>query len=321
MYYATPTELFRQAGLSTVIWANHSLRAAITGMREVTRRIFEDQSLMEVEGRIAGVKDIFRLVGNAELEAAEKRYLPNKSTTHAVILAASGGDLGELTRDRPKCMIDIRGQSLLQRLVSTLSDSGVRKTTVVRGYRKESVAARGIATVDNDRYAETGELYSLSRAKDELEGETIVVYGDVLFRHYILAGLMATKGDIVLAVDARDRTAGEGGRIRDLVAADRPFAMDYLDDDPVHLRRMAADLDPSEISGEWIGLVRFSAQGATWLREEMDLIEAEGLLETADLPLLFTRLAAKHPIVVQYFTAHWLDVDTLNDLADARNFT
>jgi len=24
---------------------------------------------------------------------------------------------------------------------------------------------------------------------------------------------------------------------------------------------------------------------------------------------------------VQYFTAHWLDVDTLNDLADARNFT
>ncbi len=50
-------------------------------------------------------------------------------------------------------------------------------------------------------------------------------------------------------------------------------------------------------------------------------MEAEGLLETADLPLLFTRLAAKHPVKVKYFTGHWMDVDTLNDLADARNFT
>jgi phosphoenolpyruvate phosphomutase len=321
MYYATPTELFRQAEISTIIWANHTLRAAITGMREATKRIFEDQSLMEVEGRVAGVKDIFRLVGNAELEEAEKRYLPNKATAHAIVLAASGGDLGALTRERPKCMIDIRGQSLLQRLVSALSDSGVRKVTVVRGYDKDSVSAQGIMTVDNDRYAETGELYSLACAKGAIDGETIVVYGDVLFRHCILSGLMGTKADIVLAVDARDRSAGDRSRVRDFVAADRPFSMDYLDDDPVHLRRMGPDLDPSEISGEWIGLARFSPQGAAWLREEMALIEAEGLLETADMPLLFTRLAAKHPVVVQYFTALWLDVDTLSDLADARNFT
>ena len=74
------------------------------------------------------------------------------------MLAASGGDLGELTRDKPKCMVDMRGQSLLQRLVSTLTEAGVRETTVVRGYRKEAVAVPGIKIVDNDRYAETGEV-------------------------------------------------------------------------------------------------------------------------------------------------------------------
>src|SRR5260370_11532186 len=42
MYYATPTELFRQAGISTVIWANHLLRASVTAMRETAQRIFED---------------------------------------------------------------------------------------------------------------------------------------------------------------------------------------------------------------------------------------------------------------------------------------
>jgi phosphoenolpyruvate phosphomutase len=41
----------------------------------------------------------------------------------------------------------------------------------------------------------------------------------------------------------------------------------------------------------------------------------------ADLPLLFTRLAAKHAVSVHFITSHWLDVDTLTDVAAARNFT
>ena len=322
MYYATSTDLFRQAGISTIIWANHLLRSSMTAMRDTARRIFEDQSLREVEGRVASVRDIFALVGNAELEAAERRYLPGKAAPKAVVLAASRGDLGDLTRDQPKCMIDVRGQSLLQRLVSTLGDSGLRDVTVVRGYRKEAVAVPGIKTVDNDRFAETGEVYSLAQARKALDGEAVVAYGDVLFRRYILDGLMSSEGDIVVAVDGWSLSVKDPKKtVRDLVAADRPYSGSYLDDTAVHLKSMSESIPSAEVSGEWIGLARFSTQGAAWLREEIDLIEAEGLLETADLPLLLTRLAAKHPVVVQYFTAHWLDVDTLSDLADARNFT
>ena len=321
MYAATPTDSFRQAGISTVIWANHNLRAAITAMRETSRRIFEDQSLREVEGRVATVKEIFHLVGNAELEAAERRYLPGKATARAIVLAASAGDLGELTRLRPKCMIDIRGQSLLQRLVTTLSNGGIRDIAVVRGAHKEAVTLKGIKTVDNDRHAETGEAFSLACARDQIDGETVIVYGDVLFRDYILSGLLETPGDIVLAVDALGTAAKPSATPRDLVAADRRFSGDYLDDMPAHLQAMSADLAPGIVTGEWIGLARCSARGAEWIRAEIAVLEAEGLLESADLPLLFTRLAAQHPIAIHYITAHWLDVDTLTDLADARNFT
>jgi phosphoenolpyruvate phosphomutase len=321
MYTATPTDTFRQAGISTVIWANHNLRSAISAMRETSRRIFEDQSLREVEGRIAGVKEIFQLVGNAELEAAERRYLPGKATARAIVLAASSGNLGELTRLSPKCMIDIRGQSLLQRLVTTLSNTGIRDIAVVRGAHKEAVTLKGIKTVDNDRHAETGEAFSLACARDLIEGETVVVYGDVLFRDYILSGLLSTPGDVVVAVDALGSTAKPARTPRDLVAADRPYSGDYLDDTPAHLQSMSAVLAPAIVTGEWIGLARFSAQGATWLREEIALLETDNLLESADLPLLLTRLAAKHPVAIHYITAHWLDVDTLTDVADARNFT
>jgi phosphoenolpyruvate phosphomutase len=78
MYHATPTARFREAGISTVIWANHTLRAAITAMRETCRRIHAEQSLGGVEGQIASVADIFELVDQAELEAAERRYLPRR---------------------------------------------------------------------------------------------------------------------------------------------------------------------------------------------------------------------------------------------------
>jgi phosphoenolpyruvate phosphomutase len=324
MYYATPTDMLRQAGISTVIWANHNLRAALTAMRETCCRIVQSESLMEVEGRVASVQEIFRLTGNHELEEAEKRYLPARAGTRAIVLAASrGSDLGALTADRPKCMLDIRGTPLLQRLVSILNESGVRDVTVVRGYRKEAIALPGIKVIDNDSYATTGELASLACAHDRLTGDCLVIYGDVLFRRYILEGLLTTEGDIVVAVDAlwRDRAAEGQSRVRDFAMTSRRFSASYLDEEPVLLKAIDNALPPDAANGEWIGIVRFSARGAELALAEMAAIAAEGKLAVADIPMLLTRIAAKNPVNVHYVTGHWLDVDDLADLTEARNFS
>ena len=322
MYHATPTDLFHQAGVSTVIWANHLLRASLTAMQETAARIHVDQSLNEVEGRVASVKDIFRLVGNDELERAERRYLPAEVRRSAVVLAASRGHaLGELTADRPKCMVEVRGRPILQHLVATLRNGGVRDVTVVRGWRKEAVAATGASFVDNDRFAEAGEVASLAAAADRLEGDTVLAYGDVLFRSYILDSLMASRADVVLAVDSLNllrpgRAAGRG----DMIVADRVYSGDYLDDAPIHLVSMTSGPPGAPASGEWMGLARLSPTGARWVREELERLAQEGLLDEADMPLLFTRLAARHPLRIKYFSGHWMDVNTLGDLAEARDF-
>lgn len=74
-YYKTPTQSFRDWNVSAVIWANHNMRAAISAMQKTTRRIFEDQSLVNVEPEVAPVKEVFRLQNQHELNDAEKRYL------------------------------------------------------------------------------------------------------------------------------------------------------------------------------------------------------------------------------------------------------
>jgi len=75
-YYTTPTSEFRRLGVSTVIWANHNLRASLTAMQNISNQILKDESLSRVEKTIASVNDIFRLQNIEELKQAEKKYLP-----------------------------------------------------------------------------------------------------------------------------------------------------------------------------------------------------------------------------------------------------
>ena len=318
MYYATPTEAFRRAGINAVIWANHLLRSSVSAMRATAAQIRDDESLLEVEGRIASVKEIFALTANAELEAAERRYLPANQQTRAIILAAAG-QVGD--SEQPKCLVDIRGKSLLRRQMDAFGAAGVRDVSVVRGFGKAAVAPVGAEVFDNDRWAETGEVYSLAAAESRLSGEVLVSYGDILFRNYILSGLLATPGDIVVAVDALGRVRDGDARPRDLVAGDRAPSPDYLEDAPPDLAEMGPQVSPERLAGEWIGLARFSARGAAWLKAEIEQLRADGLLESADMPLVLTRLAARHPVKLYVFSGHWIGVDTLPDLAEARNFT
>ncbi|WP_076866107.1 isocitrate lyase/phosphoenolpyruvate mutase family protein [Bradyrhizobium mercantei] len=77
-YYRTPASAHRRARISTVIWANHSLRAAIAGMRQVCSRIIAEESTASIEPTIATLNEIFELFRYDELTHAETRYLPER---------------------------------------------------------------------------------------------------------------------------------------------------------------------------------------------------------------------------------------------------
>ncbi len=77
-YYSTPTPRFAEFGVSTVIWANHILRCAVSVMRKTAEDIFSTQSIMQQEDKIAPVSEIFRLQDADELQRAEEKYLPGE---------------------------------------------------------------------------------------------------------------------------------------------------------------------------------------------------------------------------------------------------
>jgi phosphoenolpyruvate phosphomutase len=79
-YYTTPVEVFEEAGVSIVIWANHLMRSSITAMQRVASQIQRERSLVNVEPTIAPLEEVFRLQDEAELCTAEARYLPAAET-------------------------------------------------------------------------------------------------------------------------------------------------------------------------------------------------------------------------------------------------
>lgn len=75
-YPKTPVSRFEELGISTIIWANHNIRASIAAMQATSKKIFEEQSLVEASKNIASVKEIFRLQNQQEYLDAEGKYLP-----------------------------------------------------------------------------------------------------------------------------------------------------------------------------------------------------------------------------------------------------
>jgi phosphoenolpyruvate phosphomutase len=322
-YYSTPVEVFRAAGVSLVIWANHMIRASVDAMEQVSRHIKERESLIQIEDQIASVNRIFELQGADELSRAQERYLKHKRAPHAIVLAASRGRaLRELTEDRPKVMLSIGGKPLLRRLVDEFKKQSINHITVVAGYKAEAINVANIQLRINADYDRTGELASLLCAADAFHDDMIVMYGDLLFRSYILHDLLEQDSEIVAVVDSSLNNP-HTGHTQDLAYCTEADNRSIFQP-PVLLQSVRDQPLPGERnpSGRWIGMVRFRNQGRLWLDEALTELRRREDFVSLGMPELLNHLIERgHPVRVHYVHGHWLDVNALADIGRAHDFT
>jgi phosphoenolpyruvate phosphomutase len=274
---------------------------------------------MNVEERVAPLADVFRLQGESELEQAEKAYLPRGgAVAKGIVLAAGKGDeLGELTKDKPKCMVPIGGKPLLGHIFDAFRSANLRDLVVVRGFAKDTVNVQGATYVDNDQFATTGELASLAAAKTHLDGPCVVSYGDVLFKKHVLDELLDQEGDFVVAVDSMP--ASETNRRADWAICSEPHSRKTLFGE-VTLKDMATAPDSAGITGEWTGLLKLTANGAKVVADTIAKLSPADLAKLS-VPDLLRRLVKDGKTVrVVYTRGGWLDVDTINDVVRGSAF-
>lgn len=322
-YYSTPPEVFRQHRISLVIWANHLIRSSIAAMQATAQQIKASESLVDIEGQVATVEEIFRLQGAEELLEAEKRYArPGGQETTAIILAAGRGKgLDDLTRDRPKVMIPVAGKPVLRRLVDKFKAQGVNDVTVVAGYRAEAIDVQGITVTVNPEWANSGELASLVNAIGALGDDTVLLYGDLLFRTYILNNLLDWDAPLLAVVDSSPLEQVQGN-INDLAycsAADNRAMYQQR----VSLARVGPESswNGKTPHGRWIGMLRVRGEGRDQLLSALAALQSDTGFSQMGMPHLINQLIAHgHAPQVQYVSGHWMDINNLEDLQRAEAF-
>jgi phosphoenolpyruvate phosphomutase len=291
-------------------------------MQSVAKEIFESQTLVNVEDRIVPVNEIFRLQDAEEYSAAERIYLSNSGSPRAaVVLAASrGSGLESMTVDRPKVMLPIAGKPLLRWLVDGFKKENINDITVVGGYRADAIETAGIKLVVNERYAETGELASLACAVESLDSDTVISYGDLLFRSYVLRDLVDSKADFAVVVDSL-MTGDSNLTVRDFAYCSRSDDRGLFGT-PVLLERVTSAADEKRVpNGRWVGLLGVSRAGLIKLKAMIAALRVEARFDELDLPALLNALAAAgSAIEVVYVHGHWRGVNDLDDLRQAVDF-
>jgi choline kinase len=131
----------------------------------------------------------------------------------AIILSAGQGSrLGTLVGDRPKCLIDFCGRTLLDRQLDTLAANGVDDAVVVTGFHDElvdqAVAARSggprVRTIFNPFFKVADNTGSLFMAREELAGDCLVWNGDTLVSRGLMKRVVANeRSGICVTIDRK----------------------------------------------------------------------------------------------------------------------
>jgi phosphoenolpyruvate phosphomutase len=293
----------------------------------VAKQIHESETLVDIEDRVASVSEIFRLQDADEYSEAEDRYLSaSRASASAVVLAASrGAGLEAVTADRPKVMLPIAGKPLLRWLVDAFKKQGVNDITVVGGYRADAIETAGIKLVVNERHADTGELASLACAVDALKSDTVISYGDLLFRSYIVRDLVESEAPFSVVVDST-LTEPVNKSVRDFAWCSAPDDRGLFGN-KVLLKRVSSELqdaasgEASLPDGRWVGLLNVRGEGRERLQTVLATLRARPDFDKLDMPALLNALIeAGEAIEVQYVHGHWRGVNDLEDFRRAGDF-
>ena len=183
----------------------------------------------------------------------------------AIILSAGQGSrLGHLVDDRPKCLIDFNGRTLLDRQLDALETNGVHEAVVVTGFHdelvQEAIARRGagpsVRTVYNPFYKVADNTGSLYMAREEIAGDCLVWNGDTLVSDALMKRVVANqRSGICVTIDRKDSYDDDDMKV---IAGDQG-----------QLHAIGKRINEG-VNAESIGLLAFRAGGAERFRAAIE---------------------------------------------------
>jgi choline kinase len=238
----------------------------------------------------------------------------------AVLLAAGEGTrLRPHTLERPKCLVELGGRSLLDHQIAVLLSRDIHDLHIVTGYRSRQLEARGYPTFHNPDFDKTNMVTSLMCAADLFDGsaDVIVAYADIVYEARVLDALCSCPAQISTTIDEQWLRLWQI-RGEDPLADAETLRIDAAGN-IVELGRKPRSIDV--IEGQYMGLIKVRADfGEELVRIHRELDPA-GDYDGRDLENMYMTSFLQHlidhgrPVQAVRVQGGWLEVDTASDLA------
>lgn len=241
---------------------------------------------------------------------------------NAIILAAGKGErLRPLTKNKPKCLMELFGKSLLQRQIELYQKLGITDIVVVTGFKSEQIEFPNISIIKNSKYDTTNMLETLFCAEHKISDSTIVSYGDIIFQQNVLELLIDSKDDISLIVDLNWKNYWEQRFVDPLSDAESLVINDG------YVSEIGQKVNSYEkICGQYIGLMKFQNSGISQIKEYYHYAKENSknnnnilnksipFMQSYLTDFLNSIIATGIKIKALPIKNGWLEVDTLDDL-------
>jgi L-glutamine-phosphate cytidylyltransferase len=231
----------------------------------------------------------------------------------AIILAAGRGSrMQNLTEERPKCLVEIRGKSLLDWQLQALRNAGISDIAIVTGYKNKLLSDWGLVEFHNQRWSKTNMVSSLACANEWLNSATCIVsYSDIYYEASAVTALLECEGGLAITYDANWKKLWEQ-RFEDPLVDAETFRLDS--------EGMLAEIGNKpktveEVEGQYMGLLRFSPDG--WaevqkIRDGLTAKERDAMHMTGTLQRVID--AGNFPISAVLYKGEWGEFDSPTDL-------
>jgi choline kinase len=219
-----------------------------------------------------------------------------------ILAAGKGSRLNGTLGDKPKCLLRVGNNTLIERQIDSFRAVGIDDIAIVVGCQAERVqrtCGHRITYVENTRFAQTNSLYSLWLARPLLLNGFVVMNCDVLFHPQLLEDLVTSRHEDALLIAYSEGPLGDEEM---KIKVRRGCVID-----------IAKTLAPEEADGENLGVVKFGADGARMLADLLDKRVASGNLRDWAPKAFgdFARLRPLHVIGTRGFP--WTEIDFPED--------
>jgi len=238
-----------------------------------------------------------------------------------ILAAGEGRRLRPLTEDKPKSMIDFCGMTLLQRQVNVMKECDINDIIVITGYKSDIIDISGVTYYKNEEFEETNMVETLFCAKEELEGEIIVSYADIIYERNVLQKLIDSKQKISVVIDEKwekywnKRFEDPLNDVESLKINSKGNIID--------IGQKTRSLE--EIQGQYIGLMKFNSEGTKIISEFYHRCKEESKNGSNILnskiefkksyltDLLQGLIVDGNELKAVFVNGGWLEFDTIND--------